>query len=140
MSTFHAECVRCEDTVRISRLSCLTKPLVLGLVFVIVSPTLIQIKFAVRTPQHTTILLAEFAIGTNPLGVIDLMPLFGDFLSARTVEAVEGARDSGIPPAVGGAVVGVGDEFGVFTAIALELCGYPAVIFLGPYDRVDAAG
>jgi len=123
MSTFHAECVRCEDAVRISRLPCLTQPLVLGAVFVIVAPTRVQIETDVRTPQHTAVLLAEFAMGANLLGVIDLAPLFGGFLSARAVEAVEGARDGGVPPAVGGAVVCVGDGFGIFAAEPLGLCG-----------------
>src|ERR1700722_18549905 len=88
--------------------ACLTQPLVLGPIFVIVAPTRVQIVIAVRTPQHTAVLLAEFAMGANPLGVIDVVPLFGGFLGARTVEAVEGAREGGVPPAVGGAVVGVG--------------------------------
>jgi hypothetical protein len=136
VSFFHVERVRCEDTVRISHPPCLTQPLILGPVFVIVAPTRIQVEAAVRTPQHTAVLLAEFAIGTNPFVVIDLLPIFDSVFSVRLVEAVEYAHEGRVPPAVRGAVVAN------LECLPPKHCGWAdgQQFGLGLDDGVDAFG
>ena len=64
-------------------------------------------------------MLAKFAIGTNPFQAIDLFPVFGSDFGGRLVEAVERAHEGRVPPAIGGAVVGVGHELGRFATDTL---------------------
>ncbi len=56
------------------------------------------------------------------------------------MEAVEGADEGRVAPTVGGAVVSVGGEFGVFAANALQLSRQPAAISLRLDDGVDTVG
>ena len=56
------------------------------------------------------------------------------------MEAVERAHEGRVPPVVGGAVVGVGHEFGVFATDTLQLGGQPVAIGLRLDDGVDALG
>ena len=85
-------------------------------------------------------MLAKFAIGTNPFQLIDLFPVFCSDFGGRLVEAVERAHEGRVPPAVGGAVVGVGHELGRFATDTLQLGGQPAAIDLRLDNGVDALG
>ena len=53
------------------------------------------------------------------------------------MEAVERAYESRVAPAVSGAVVSVGHEFGVFATDTLELGGQPAAVGLRLDNGVD---
>lgn len=93
VSPLHAERVRCENAVRISRQPCLPQPVVLGLVFVVAQPNRIQVVLALRALQHAALLRAEQAIRTDLVLVSLLVPGYGFALDThrlRVVEAVKG--------------------------------------------------
>lgn len=135
--TLDTEGIGSKGTIWISQLPCLLKPLVLGPVFVIVVPACIKIVTAIRTPEHTFVLLAEYAIRTKSFLVIDLFPVISSDCFSRLVEAVERADERRIPPAVSGAIVSVCHEFGVFATDTLKLGGQPAAVGLRLDDGVD---
>lgn len=72
-----AERVRCENAVRIGLLPNPLQLLVLLTIVVVPIPIGVKVPVAPGTPEHTSILLREYALGPQRLLVVYLLPVVG---------------------------------------------------------------